>query len=357
MFKLDDSDSLTNSDGDNQEQDIQYTQVENITNSRATLNTPWIEKYRPRKVEDLVLNKNVLVRIKKIIENKNMPNIILTGVPGVGKTSTVLCIAKNLLGKYFSEGVIELNASDERGIKSVHENIEYFCKKQLEFNNPNNYSKHKIVILDEADNMTKKAQQTINILMETYKNTRFAFTCNSSSDILEAIQSRCIILRYERLTNIQVMDKLKHICDLENVPYEDDGINALVSISQGDLRQAINILQLIHNGYVNITYENVYKLCDKPAPLIIKKILLACKNKNVKIALTLLHDLRSKGYSSSDVTANIIGLLKDNNFQELSEEEKIKYMQEFSKTYIIISKGLNTNMQLTGCICGIIKNN
>src|SRR5438445_5081992 len=117
MFKLTDIEDITSdSDFDTREEPV-YAQL----NVRETLNTPWIEKYRPSKVEDLVLNNDILIRIKNIIDNKYMPDIILTGSPGIGKTSTVLCIAKNILGKYFEDGVLEINASDERGVNTVHE--------------------------------------------------------------------------------------------------------------------------------------------------------------------------------------------------------------------------------------------
>lgn len=125
-------------------------------NDRPTFNKPWIEKYRPKEVEDLVLEDGTLNKIKKIINDKDMPNIIITGSPGIGKTTTILCIAKKLLGRHFKEGVLELNASDDRGVKTVNESIEYFCKKKLDISDK--YSRHKIILLDEADNMTKKAQ-------------------------------------------------------------------------------------------------------------------------------------------------------------------------------------------------------
>ena len=97
-----------------------------------TSNIPWVEKYRPKKIQDLVLDKCILTKIKKIVEEKNMPNLIITGVPGIGKTTTILCIAKQLLGKYIEQGKLELNASDERGIKTVQESIIYFCKKKFD---------------------------------------------------------------------------------------------------------------------------------------------------------------------------------------------------------------------------------
>lgn len=343
--------TLHDSDDDTIEHN-EYKEIHTQGNTRSTFNTPWIEKYRPQKVEDLVLDNNTLNKIKKIISDKNMPNIIITGVPGIGKTTTILCIAKNLLEKHFNEGVLELNASDSRGVKVVQESIEYFCKKKLQIGE--DYSHHKIVLLDEADNMTKKAQQSINNLMEQYhESTRFAFTCNNSSDIIEAIQSRCIIFRYARLTNVHVMTKLMRICELEKIPYTEDGLNAIVITAQGDLRQAINNLQLTFNGYINIIPENVYKLCDKPPPLIIQNIFIACKQCDIKTAIKHLNDLRDKGYSSSDISINMINTLKNLNNDILDETTKIRYMEEVSKACLIISKGMNTPLQLTGCIAAL----
>ena len=234
-FRLNDSDIESNSrdDIDSEEyKTITITELpqkknDNIApHKRSTLNTPWIEKYRPTKVEDLVLDNGTLNKIRKIVLDKTMPNIIITGVPGIGKTTTILCIAKNLLGKYFKEGVLELNASDERGVKTVQESIEYFCKKKLDIDDE--FSKHKIILLDEADNMTRKAQQAINNLMEQYhETTRFAFTCNNSSEIIEAIQSRCIIFRYCRLNHEQITNRLKTICALEKVEYTEDGLRKI----------------------------------------------------------------------------------------------------------------------------------
>lgn len=323
---------------------------------KQTLNVPWIEKYRPRKPEDLVLEENTLKKIKMFIDDKIMPNIIITGLPGIGKTTTILCIAHNLLGKYFDQGVIELNASDDRGIKAIQDNVIYFCKKKLDLKDEPNrqYAKHKIVLLDEADNMTKKAQQLVNNLMEKYRNTtRFAFTCNNSSDIIEAIQSRCIILRYIRLSNEQIGVRLKHICELEKVPYTDEGIQSLVITAQGDLRQAINNLQLTYNGYTKVVPENVYKLCDKPHPLVIQNILLACKEKNLRSAVKKTNDLLEKGYSSSDLSASMINTLKSMKIDGIDEKTKIYYLTEISKACMIINRGMNTPLQLTGCIASL----
>ena len=319
-------------------------------------NIPWIEKYRPKKISDLVIDNSTRNKILKIIKDKNMPNIIITGTPGIGKTTTILCIARYLLGKHCDQGVIELNASNDRGIKAVQDSIIYFCKKRMDLANTEDrsYSKHKIVLLDEADNMTKKAQQLINNLMETYKNTtRFAFTCNNSSKIIEAIQSRCIIFRYRRLGHQQIVDRLKNICENEKVNYTNKGLNAIVVTSQGDLRKAINNLQLTYNGYDKIISKNVYKLCDVPHPLIIQDILMSCYKGDLKDAITKLNKLMYKGYSSSDISLSMINTLKLSTFNDIDELTKIIYMKKISKTCLIVAKGINTPLQLTGCVADL----
>ena len=323
-------------------------------NNRPTFNKPWIEKYRPIEVEDLVLDNGTLNKVKKIILEKDMPNIIITGSPGIGKTTTILCIAKKLLGKHFRDGVLELNASDDRGVKTVQESIEYFCKKKLEIGDK--YSSHKIILLDEADNMTKKAQQSINNLMQQYhNNTRFAFTCNNSSEIIEAIQSRCIIFRYTKISDDEIKHRLEVICKKENIPYTDDGLNTVVMTAQGDLRQAINNLQLTYNGYIDIIPENVFKLCDKPHPLVIQNIFEACYKKEFKTALMHLTSLQEKGYSSSDIIFTMIYTLKNIDKSILDEKTKIYFMEEIGRTSLIVSRGMNTPLQLTGCIAALCK--
>ena len=352
---LDSSDFDTDSEIDNDKNiKISNKIVKPTINNRNTLNTPWIEKYRPVNVNDLVLEHSTFDKIKKYIIDKNMPNIIIGGAPGIGKTTTILCIAKNLLGQQFDQLVLELNASDDRGIKTVQESIEYFCKKKITVEP--GFAKHKIILLDEADHLTRKAQQSINNLMEQYQETtRFAFTCNNSSEIIEAIQSRCTIFRYGRLENNQISVRLKKICEIEKIPYTDDGINAIVITAQGDLRQAINNLQLTFNGYINVVPENVYKLCDKPHPLIITNIIIACSKKDIKTSLSYLNDLRNKGYSSSDISLSMVNTIKNIDKNILDEGTKIKYMDEISKTCLVISKGMNTPLQLTGCIASLCR--
>src|SRR3989338_2341145 len=165
---------------------------------------PWIEKYRPRKVEEIVGNEGAVSRLRAIASSGNLPNLILSGPPGVGKTSSLLCLARELLGEAYWEAVLELNASDDRGIEMVRESIKMFAQKKVTLPP----GRHKVVLLDEADNITSAAQQALRRTMELYSDTtRFALACNTSSKIIEPIQSRCAILRFTRLSAEELLSR------------------------------------------------------------------------------------------------------------------------------------------------------
>ncbi len=322
--------------------------------------TPWIEKYRPSKLEDIILDEHTQKRVKKIIEDREMTNIILPGVPGIGKTTTIKCIATALYGKYANEAVLELNASDDRGIKSVQEKIVTFCKKRMDLNDKDNclnnkkYAEHKLIFLDEADNMTNKAQRLINNLMEKYhKTTRFAFTCNSSSDIIEGIQSRCIILRFHRLRKEQIVERLKKICEMEQLDINRKSLEILAEISDGDLRSAINNLQLVNRSYTKINTENIYKVCSKPQPEILKTIIDSCIKKDFINSKNIIFNLKKLGYSESDIILGLIQLLKSDN--TIKEDIRITYLDKICYYAYLISKGLATDIQLIACISSLIE--
>ncbi len=349
------SDSISSEETDNNRlYDEKIKNYKKNKNNRGTFSIPFTELYRPKTLDELTLDKHSYEKIVRILTEKNMANIILSGDPGIGKTSTMLFLAKSLLGEYYDEGVIELNASDERGVKTVQDIIEYFCKKKTQFND--NVFAKKIVLLDEADNMTKKAQQFISKLMEEHNaTTRFIFTCNNSTDIIETIQSRCVIFRYAKLKQEQIEAKLKQICEKENISFTNEGIEAIAKISAGDLRQAINNLQFTYNGYINIIPKNVYKLCDTPHPLIIMNIFIACYKKDVKTALSIFIDLNNKGYSSSDISLSMVETLKNMDKSVIDEKTRIVYLREVCKACLVISRGVNTPLQLTGTIALLCK--
>jgi replication factor C subunit 2/4 len=161
----------------------------------------WVEKYRPSVLADIVGNAETVERLKVIAEEGNMPNLIIAGPPGTGKTTSVTCLARAMLGAAYKEALLELNASDDRGIDVVRNKIKMFAQKKVTLPP----GRHKIIILDEADAMTKGAQQALRRTMEVYSaTTRFALACNNSTKIIEPIQSRAAILRYTKLSNEEV---------------------------------------------------------------------------------------------------------------------------------------------------------
>ena len=179
-------------------------------------NIPWVEKYRPRSLDDVCGNPEAISRLRLIAQDGNMPNVIFSGPPGCGKTTSILCLCRALLpaGPLFKEAVLELNASDDRGIDVVRNKIKMFAQKKVRLP----AGRHKVVILDEADSMTQGAQQALRRTMELYSSTtRFALACNMSTKIIEPIQSRCAIIRFTRLSEKQVMERIMDVANKENV--------------------------------------------------------------------------------------------------------------------------------------------
>jgi len=288
-------------------------------------NLPFSEKYRPRKLSDLIIDKIIYNKIKSIIDNKDIPNIIFTGKSGVGKTSTIHCIARAIYPKNeYQESILELNASDDRGIKSVHETIINFCKKKVFFKE--DYAQHKLLILDEADNITPKAQRLINSIMEKYPTTRFAFTCNNSTDIIESIQSRCVIIRFTKPPIDHFIERIKNICQVEKIKYDKNSITYLFEICQKDLRQTLNMLELTYHTYNKISIDNINKICDIPSQTVLQELYNSILNKDVKYICTLVNKFQHEGYYSLDVLLHFIQFIKNINVDKT--KKKIKTMEE-----------------------------
>ncbi|RYR29883.1 hypothetical protein Ahy_B01g054484 isoform B [Arachis hypogaea] len=184
------------------------------SSNNSSYDVPWVEKYRPSKVSDVVGNQDAVSRLQVIARDGNMPNLILSGPPGTGKTTSILALAHELLGSNSKEAVLELNASDDRGIDVVRNKIKMFAQKKVTLPP----GRHKIVILDEADSMTSGAQQALRRTMEIYSNTtRFALACNTSSKVIEPIQSRCAIVRFSRLSDEEILGRLMVVVQAEKV--------------------------------------------------------------------------------------------------------------------------------------------
>lgn len=309
---------------------------------------PWVEKYRPKKIETVILHPYIRTKIDRIIESKNLPNLIMTGEPGTGKTTTIMCITKNIYTKKeLSEVVLELNASDDRGLSIINNTIIPFCRKKVVGVN------HKLVILDEADSITNKAQNLLNTVIAEYiHNTRFVFICNECHKITEPIQSRCNIIRFPRIEKENIYQKIEEICKLEKIEYNKQGINTLIFVSNNDIRQSINNLECIYNFNKNLIDNNIYNLIDQPKPIYIENIFKQCLEGNLKLALQSTKELEIKGYSLNDILLNMMKCLLENEFT-IKEEIKLKLYELLSLTYIKVNEGTQSYLQIYGCLSRI----
>ncbi|KAM3560479.1 hypothetical protein MY1884_002929 [Beauveria asiatica] len=211
---------------------------------------PWVEKYRPKSLDDVAAQEHTVTVLQRTLQAANLPHMLFYGPPGTGKTSTILALAKQLYGpEMMKSRVLELNASDERGISIVREKVKNFARMQLT-NPPAGYREKypcppfKIIILDEADSMTQDAQSALRRTMEIYsKITRFCLICNYVTRIIDPLASRCSKFRFKSLDQGSAIKRLEEIAAAESVPLEDGAIDALVRCSEGDLRKAVTFLQ------------------------------------------------------------------------------------------------------------------
>ncbi|KAL0037480.1 hypothetical protein WJX79_010442 [Trebouxia sp. C0005] len=287
--------------------------------SGKNFDLPWVEKYRPQLVKDIVGNVEAVSRLQIIAEEGNLPNVILAGPPGTGKTTSVLCLAHQLLGPSYRDAVLELNASDDRGIDVVRNKIKMFAQKKVTLPP----GRHKIVILDEADSMTSGAQQALRRTMEIYSNTtRFALACNQSTKVIEPIQSRCAIVRFTKLGDKEILSRIVYVCQQEKVPYVPEGLEAIIFTADGDMRQALNNLQATHSGFSLINQENVFKhLCDL-------------------------------GYSATDIITTLFRVVRNYKMQEFL---KLEFIKEVGFCHMRISDGVNSRLQLSGLLAKLCK--
>ncbi|XP_052715890.1 replication factor C subunit 2-like isoform X2 [Crassostrea angulata] len=310
-----------------QEMEIDETPVATKSSGNPHHEQPWVEKYRPVKLHDIVGNEETISRLEVFGRDGNVPNVIIAGPPGTGKTTSILCLARAMLGPSYRDAVLEMNASNDRGIDVVRNKIKMFAQQKVTLPK----GRHKIIILDEADSMTDGAQQALRRTMEIYsKTTRFALACNASDKIIEPIQSRCAVLRYSKLTDAQVLKRLLEVCEAEAVSYTDDGLEAIVFTAQGDMRQ----------------------VCDEPHPMLIQDMLQHCVNGNVEEAYKTMAHLWKLGYSADDIITIIFRVCKNQNIPEFL---KLEFIKEIGYTHMRIAEGVQSLLQMSALLARLCK--
>jgi replication factor C subunit 2/4 len=315
----------------------------------------WIEKYRPSSFDDIILNDCVKLKLSHIIETKNMPNIIITGEYGTGKTTTIKCIKNILFGKYGQSNSLELNASDDRGVKTVYEYITTFCKKKMDIpiDEKHLYSRHKIIILDEADNITKKAQKLISVLIDRYYNSvRFAFTCNRLYEIIELIQSKCTIIKYNSNYMPGILYRLEFICRNENINISKKTLQTIIKNSKYDIRKCINALQITASNKDMTTRDTINS--D------MLQLIHNCYNNNFKNVLLIATKQLDIGYNATDILICLLNTLVDineKNVQEYNANIIINYIAIVCNHYAEACQNNDVKMQLIACMVNIFNSN
>ncbi|XP_050174262.1 replication factor C subunit 5 isoform X1 [Myiozetetes cayanensis] len=266
-------------------------------------NLPWVEKYRPQALSELVSHRDILSTVQRFISEDRLPHLLLYGPPGTGKTSTILACARQLYrDREFGSMVLELNASDDRGIDIVRGPILSFASTRTIFKKG-----FKLVILDEADAMTQDAQNALRRVIEKFtENTRFCLICNYLSRIIPALQSRCTRFRFGPLTPELMVPRLQHVILQEGVDVTEDGLKALVTLSSGDMRRALNILQSTSMAFGKVTEENVYTCTGHPLKSDIANILDWMLNQDFSTAYRKITELKTlKGLALQDILTEI----------------------------------------------------
>jgi replication factor C small subunit len=265
----------------------------------------WVEKYRPQKISELVNQKEIVGSITALLKNvSELPHLLFSGSAGIGKTTLALCLARQILGESWKEYTLELNASDERGINMVRERVKKFSKfGGLDANIP-----FKIIILDEADEMTSDAQTALRrIIEDASRHCRFIMIANNISKIIEPIQSRCAVFKFTRISEKEIISHLKEIAKKEKIKADEDGLQTIFEYTEGDLRHAINLLQATAS-LGGITEENV------------KAAAGLTKTNDVDVVLKL-----ALGGKLTEARNKMIELIK---VYGMSESDFLKYLNE-----------------------------
>jgi len=313
---------------------------------------PWIEKYRPQDFNSIISNEQNLIILKNMLKDYSLPHLLFHGTSGTGKTSTIMALAKELYGNNINLMTMKLDASDDRGINSVREEIKGFAEKK------NMFQKGvKLIILDEADSMTFDAQFALRRIIEKYsETTRFCLICNYENKIIPAIRSRCANFRFNPINKNEIIETLLKISTNENLSIYDNSLEIIAHLSNGDLRKAINLLQSISMKSHEIIPINCYEIAGVPTYDDINNIYhyLNMKDINfIEIYNNINLIIKNNGYSLDIVLKELtLKILKNSTINN-----KAQLLSDLSDLENKITKSIFTDIYTSALIAIFIKAN
>lgn len=285
-------------------------------NSESSSTLPWIEKFRPTTLDDIVSNESVINSFKQYVSKKYLPHLLLHGSSGTGKTSTIYACARELYGSDYDAMVLEINASEERGIEVIRGKVkEFVVNKNLFFYKTNMF---KLVILDEADAMTSDAQSMLRRLIEDYtSNARFCLICNKIKSIDPAIQSRCTNYKFSSLSDKDIAKQIKFVAKEKNIKVTTNGINTIIKIAKGDMRKVLNILQTTSMAYDVVDEDSVISCTGHPKSEHILQIYNLITTEKFAVALEFTTKIKNDfGYSLLELITELHSLLINKFFTD-----------------------------------------
>ncbi|MCJ7431640.1 replication factor C small subunit [Candidatus Bathyarchaeota archaeon] len=309
----------------------------------------WAEKYRPKTLGDIVDQKEIVERLKSFAKSRNVPHCIFAGPPGTGKTTAALCLTRDLYGGIYREHIMELNASDERGINVVRETVKTFARVKSIGEIP-----FKIMILDEADNMTADAQQALRRTMERYTETcRFIMCANYSGKIIEPIQSRCAPFRFTYLPREEHDRCLKAMAEKEKVKLSSEGVDAIFEVCGGDLRRAINTLQAATSLDKPVDAKTIYSITGRATPADVQRMMKTAIEGDFLGARKQLRDMIQKyGIAGSDIIRQIHTEIFRS---DIPEQWKIRLADVVGEADYRLVEGSDEEIQLSALLARLVE--
>jgi replication factor C small subunit len=308
----------------------------------------WTEKYRPQVFEDMVGQEEIIKRVKSLVNSNNIPHLLFAGPAGVGKSTLALIVVKQLFGPSWRENYLELNASDERGIDVIRQKVKDFARTKALGDVP-----FKVIFLDEADALTREAQQALRRTMENYTSTcRFVMSCNYSSKILDPIQSRSVVFRFQLLDKKDIKKRVDLICEREGLTISDDGFSVLYESSEGDCRRVINLLQATASISPNITPDLIGTIVSKARPSDIKVVLdYALSGDFVNAKEKLLDIMLKESISGQDV---IKAIQREVWNLQIDDSLKVALTEKTGEAEFRLVEGADEFIQLEALLAGFI---